>query len=979
MNNICIFSNVTFMDGGGSKRPANLARAFLKRGCKVLFVNIYPSYESIQFEVKNEKNIANLKLVDIKDFDIKKYLEFNCDLIINELPHYSVYPILKAIKSKQPEVKILSEIIDHWNTSLGNNWYNEEIEKKIFDLSNKITVTAKALEEIVKGNKDVIREVAYIPNAVDLDIFNKTKRYKRPVDLPKGKPIVFYMGALWGEWIDFNIIEIASKKYPEYNFVLVGDRNKYIDFRFKDYDNVFLLGLKAVRELPAYVKAVDLCILPFKFDDTKIIPYVSPLKIFEYMAMEKIVLATRYKEIEEMPAIFLANNREEFIELIPELIDKKIKAGLQVLNNEFIKKNNYNYRAEQILNLFSPLVSIVLPTYNHSSYLEEAIKGVLSQTYKNIELIIVNDGSTDGTANILNKYKKNKNIKIITHSVNRGLPAALNTGFKEATGEYYTWTSADNIQLPEQIETLVNILEGNPQKALVYSNYQIIDGEGKPLINGNNRIHNRTAEDKSLVILPFLIDRKNFLESKDNFLGASFLYRRTAALEIGEYDINLFGAEDYDFWLRLLDKFEAVHCDEILYKYRFHKDTLNARAKELKIFDKLKKVYEKNRNFRLNKQYKTKVVFHVDRMTPGGLEKVVYSLIKSIDRNKFKPYLVICDREAGYFGEKLKKENYKVFCINHSVEKLREIVNSISPDVVNIHYTTFGIDEYRNKKIPMVYTCHNNYIWHGEKEKNYRKVVYRQYFNSFIAVSGTVKTYFSNRYCVTREKIRVIPNGLLPEYIQNTITREQLGFIDEDFIFITPASFSTVKLQNLIIETLEKVRDKNIKCLFIGGASNVNYYDYCQLKIKELGLQDRVKIIENASPESVFEYYRISDCLLMPSLTEGWSISAMEAINEELPLLLSDVGSARDVIKSNGIVIQNLEKIERVTGENLYSVLNSYKNNIPYLKDAMEKMVNNYEHYKTNAVKQRDVILNTFSIENMIRAYEEEFTKCLSK
>src|SRR5574344_1693507 len=116
----------------------------------------------------------------------------------------------------------------------------------------------------------------------------------------------------------------------------------------------------------------------------------------------------------------------------------------------------------------SELVSIVLPVYNGEKYLAQSIESVLNQTYENIELIIVNDCSTDNSRDIAQKYaNKNSGIKIIDNTENKKLPASLNIGFEAANGEYYTWTSDDNYYEPTAIEKMVQYLKTKPTDGMV--------------------------------------------------------------------------------------------------------------------------------------------------------------------------------------------------------------------------------------------------------------------------------------------------------------------------------------------------------------------------------------------------------------------------------------------------------------------------------------------------------------------------------
>ena len=227
------------------------------------------------------------------------------------------------------------------------------------------------------------------------------------------------------------------------------------------------------------------------------------------------------------------------------------------------------------------LVSVVLPVYNGADYLSQAVESVINQTYKNFELIIVNDGSADDSGIIAKEYAQNySNIEYIELEKNKKLPAALNTGFNAARGEFYTWISHDNIMLPECLEIMTNELEKNKNAAMVYGNMRIIDENGKisrghgwyefPPMSGNVMLPDSTME---------LNDVAN------NTIGAAFLYRAKAAEFIGGYDEHRFGIEDYDYWMRMNEIFDIIHTQnpQPIYLYRFHKNSLTSQDAKLRI------------------------------------------------------------------------------------------------------------------------------------------------------------------------------------------------------------------------------------------------------------------------------------------------------------------------------------------------------------------------------------------------------------
>ncbi len=242
------------------------------------------------------------------------------------------------------------------------------------------------------------------------------------------------------------------------------------------------------------------------------------------------------------------------------------------------------------------LVSIVLPVYNHADLLAEAIQGVLVQTYKHWELIIVDDGSRDGFDAAIRPFLNEPRIRVF-RQINQRLPSALNNGFRHARGEFYTWTSADNIMEPQQIEYLVDALRSSPTAGLAYSDYEAIDDRGEPLGDPDWRRHNR-PDQSAAIRLPATVTIENFHTSGDNFLGASFLWRADVHSVVGSHDENTFGGEDYDFWLRMHVVTPFVHVSDLLYKYRVHDNSLNAKAAELRLIDNVKRLLGDDRDRR---------------------------------------------------------------------------------------------------------------------------------------------------------------------------------------------------------------------------------------------------------------------------------------------------------------------------------------------------------------------------------------------
>lgn len=215
------------------------------------------------------------------------------------------------------------------------------------------------------------------------------------------------------------------------------------------------------------------------------------------------------------------------------------------------------------------LVSIILPTYNGEKYIRQAIDSCINQTYKNFELIIVDDGSYDKTFEIVKYYCQEKRIKYLKHKKNLGLAQALNTGFKNAKGEYLTWASDDNFYDNKAIEVLIKKLILNQEISFVYSDFYQVDENGK-------------IKKRIKVGCPKELDMKNCI-------GPCFLYRRKVYEEVGNYNPDFFLAEDYEYWLRVSRKFKLKKINNYLCYYRLHHKSLRSQNQAYKIEEQAQK------------------------------------------------------------------------------------------------------------------------------------------------------------------------------------------------------------------------------------------------------------------------------------------------------------------------------------------------------------------------------------------------------
>ncbi|MFQ5823492.1 MAG: glycosyltransferase family 2 protein [bacterium] len=221
-----------------------------------------------------------------------------------------------------------------------------------------------------------------------------------------------------------------------------------------------------------------------------------------------------------------------------------------------------------------PLVSIITPSYNQGCFIEQTIKSVLSQNYKNIEYIVIDGGSTDTTLDILNKY--NGQFTWISEP-DRGQADAINKGLKMAKGELLAWLNSDDTYLPGAIKKVVRFMQKHPEYKMVY-------GEGY-YISKNSKIINRYPTE------PFDYWR---LSQTCYICQPTVFFTRDVFENIGYLDVNLKACLDYDYWIRIGSQFKVAKIDEYLAAFRIHSNNKTITLKKLiyrEIFSIVKKYY----------------------------------------------------------------------------------------------------------------------------------------------------------------------------------------------------------------------------------------------------------------------------------------------------------------------------------------------------------------------------------------------------
>jgi len=220
-----------------------------------------------------------------------------------------------------------------------------------------------------------------------------------------------------------------------------------------------------------------------------------------------------------------------------------------------------------------PKVSILIPSYNSAHFLPTSIESALSGTYQDFEIIVIDDGSSDDTKDLVQSFIDEYPHKIrYIWQENMGLARARNTGIRQSQGEYLALLDADDKWLPCRLEEGVKILDADHSIGLVHGNITYIDIDDKEM----------GTPKRDIPFLNGFIFENIFLRKAD-IACPTAIFRRSCCEDVGGFDINLsrLGCEDRDLWLRIAQKYRVIYIDKILSYYRLTPQSMSRNLKKM--------------------------------------------------------------------------------------------------------------------------------------------------------------------------------------------------------------------------------------------------------------------------------------------------------------------------------------------------------------------------------------------------------------
>jgi glycosyltransferase involved in cell wall biosynthesis len=311
-------------------------------------------------------------------------------------------------------------------------------------------------------------------------------------------------------------------------------------------------------------------------------------------------------------------------------------------------------------------VTVLMPAYNAARYISEAICSVLSQTFADFELLIINDGSTDETQNIIGHFT-DKRIVLI-NKIHQGISQALNTGLKNAKGKYIARFDADDICFPERLEKQVNFLEKHPEYVLTGSDAKYILETGEFLFDFKCIAH---SHEEIMQKLYFYCP----------FIHSSVMYKKNAVTQSGGYPEHAHQFEDYLLWIRLAKSGKLFNIPEALIKVRFNPASVTIDEKwRGKNFRRIKKKVIHRGHVTM--QESNKLLTIIKQQNNEQIKQGAYYALcgKKFLANNYQPAKARVQIKKAITIQPYRWDNYALLMLSYFPEKIIRLLHKLSPN-----------------------------------------------------------------------------------------------------------------------------------------------------------------------------------------------------------------------------------------------------------------------------------------------------------
>ena len=372
-------------------------------------------------------------------------------------------PFWRRLVESVPGLLSVYDCMDYHGGFSTNSPELIEEEDKLIASADLVVTSSAGLSEIVGRS----RENVLIRNAGEIAYFRESPPR---LAYESDRPVAGYLGAI-AEWFDMDLVASAARRYPDWDFVLVGSTDYGDVSKVRKLANVKLIGEVPYAEAAGWVHSFDVALIPFRL--TELTRCTNPVKIYEYLAAGKPVVATALPEIELIGDVaHVASGHERFMDLLDVAMTESGDPALAQKRTEWALGQDWTERSDRLEEAIGeafPKVSVIVLTYDNLEFTRACLHSLeLHTQYPDWELLLVDNASTDGTREFLAEYaERTPRARLIQNDENLGFAAGNNRGLEAAEGEYLVILNNDTYVTRGWLLDLVRHLRRDPKLGLV--------------------------------------------------------------------------------------------------------------------------------------------------------------------------------------------------------------------------------------------------------------------------------------------------------------------------------------------------------------------------------------------------------------------------------------------------------------------------------------------------------------------------------
>jgi hypothetical protein len=373
-------------------------------------------------------------------------------------------PFWGSLARSVPGCAVIYDCMDHHAGFSTHTPEAAEEERLLLETADAVVTSSRWLSEHVGR----VRPNTLIRNGAQVQAFSRAT--PRPGVSAQGHKVVGYVGAI-AEWFDLPLVVAAAKAYPDWDFVLVGNTHGCDTSPADGVPNIRFLGERPYREIPGWVAAFDVCLIPFRL--TELIQATNPVKVYEYLSAGKPVVATALPELEPLgDLVHVAGDEAHFLQALGRAMEEADDEVLAQRRRRWAMEQDWSRRArafEDLIQAQFPTASVVVLTYNNLHLTQACLESLERFTcYPEWELILVDNASTDGTREFLRRFAEERPwVHLILNDSNLGFAAGNNAGIRRASGDYVVILNNDTYVTRGWLHGLVRHLRRNERLGIV--------------------------------------------------------------------------------------------------------------------------------------------------------------------------------------------------------------------------------------------------------------------------------------------------------------------------------------------------------------------------------------------------------------------------------------------------------------------------------------------------------------------------------